>query len=252
MGKILSKLFRWQPSRDTLYAVITGIIIIALSIAMGMIENLTWLEIVIRDIGQIVAGILFPLLFIHYKRDRFADYGFSVKKWYIFLPINLILGILLLMFFLSDVPPPEGFPITPVVLWTCAYIMLAVIFEMVFFYGFLRTLFERAFGIVPGIILCAAFYSLHHAGFQPEFGKLFIVGLLFASLYRTGNNILLVFPFLAWVGAVYDVLIQSTVVKPVLYPGIRTLYLAALIPGTIILIWIKSCKRKNNLKKYNR
>ncbi len=224
MRNINLKLFKWQPSKDTLYAITSGIIIIILSIMMGVIK-ITWIQIIIRDIGQIFSGILFPLLFIKARDDNFADYGLSFKKWYFFLPVNLVLGILLLLVFLFDVPPTEDFCLESSTLWPCAFIMLAVLFEIIFFYGFLRTLLERAFGIIPGIILCAAFYSLHHAGFQPEFGKLFAVGLIFATIYRAGNSFLIIFPFFVGVGAIYDVLIQSEVVKPVLYPEIRTLYL---------------------------
>jgi membrane protease YdiL (CAAX protease family) len=237
--KTISKFFRWQPSSETLVAVIAGIVMIGLSISIGVTKNIPWLSTIIRDIGQIFLGILFPLLYIRKLGNGFAAFGFSFKNWYVFLPINLVLGILLLMLFLSDVPPPDGFRLDTQVLWAGAFIMLAVIFELVFFYGFLRTLFERAFGIIPGVILCAVFYSLHHAGFQPEFGKLFVVGLIFAVIYRIGNSILLLYPFFAGIGATYDVLIQSKVVAPVLYPEIRTLYLAVLILGSVAWIWAK-------------
>lgn len=247
MKTVISKLFRWQPSQETLVAVIAGIVMIGLSIALGVTESIPWISIIIRDIGQICLGILFPLLYIRQHGNDFACFGFSFKKWYVFLPINLVLGILLLLLFLSDVPPPDDFRLDTPILWVSAFVMLAVIFEMVFFYGFLRTLFERAFGIIPGVVLSAVFYSLHHAGFQPEFGKLFVVGLIFAVIYRIGNNVLLLYPFFAGVGATYDVLIQSKEVTPVLYPEIRTLYLTALILGIVIWTWIKS-RRTNWLR----
>ncbi len=125
--------------------------------------------------------------------------------------------------------------------------MLAVIFEFVFFYGFLRTMFERAFGIVPGVVLCAMFYSLHHAGFQPEFGKLFFVGLLFAVVYRIGNSALLIYPFFIGVGATYDVFVMSKEVIPISYPEIRTLYLTVLILGIMIWLWVKSRSTEKNI-----
>jgi membrane protease YdiL (CAAX protease family) len=240
MKNIFSKSFYWQPSRDTLVAFIAGIVMIVLSIAMGATNSIPWISIFIRDIGQICLGILFPLLYIRRHDNDLASFGFSFKKWYVFFPINLVLGILLLMLFLSDVPPPVGFRLNIPVLWASTFIMLAVIFELIFFYGFLRTLFERAFGIVPGIFLCAVFYSLHHAGFQPEFGKLFVVGLTFGVIYRIGNSILLLYPFLAGVGATYDVLIQSKKVAPILYPEIRTIYLTVLILAIVIWTWFKS------------
>ena len=241
MKSFFKKMFHWNPDRETLIALTAGLIIILLSLALGFAEKIPVLSIIIRDIGQIFIGILFPLLYIRRKKDDFGSFGFSLKKWYIFLPVNLVLGILLLVFFLSDVPPPENFCISIKTIWVSAFVMLAVIFEIVFFYGFIRTLLERAFGVIPGIILAAVIYSFHHAGFQPEFAKLFLVGLVFAVIYRIGNSFLLIFPFFAAVGALYDVLIQSDKVKPVLYPEIRTLYLLFLISG--IFIWLLTEKR---------
>jgi hypothetical protein len=111
---------------------------------------------------------------------------------------------------------------------------------LIFFYGFLRTLFEKAFGIVPGIILAALFYSFHHIGFQPEYGKLIFVGLLYAVVYRLGNNALLLYPFFLGVGGAYDVLIQSEAVSPIQYPEIRTVYLLILILAAVLLTWRKA------------
>ena len=245
MRTILSKLFRWQPSRQTLIAIIAGVVVLGLSVAMIPFENWPWGRIVIRDVGQIfLAGILFPLLYIQRSGDDFASFGFTFRKWYIFLPINLALAALLLFQFLSDSPPPTDFRLDAPTLWKAAYVMLAISFELLFFYAFLRTLFERAFGIVPGIILTALFYAFHHTGFQPEFGKLFFVGVLYATIYRLGNSVLLVYPFFAGVGGIYDVLIQSQVVSPILYPEIRTLYLAILILVAVVWMW----KQAKNLK----
>jgi membrane protease YdiL (CAAX protease family) len=238
MKTIISEFLTWQPSQETCIAFIAGSVVIALSIAMGAVRSVLWLSISIRDIGQISLGILFPLLYIYHNGKNYTDYGFGLKRWYIFLPINFVLGALLLMQFLADVPPPADFRLDSTVLWTSAFIMLAVIFEMVFFYGFLRTLFEKSFGIIPGILLSAAFYSFHHVGFQPEFGKLFIVGVVFAAIYRIGNNVLLLYPFFAGVGATYDVLIQSTEVIPIVYPEIRTLYLGVIILGILFWVWV--------------
>jgi membrane protease YdiL (CAAX protease family) len=68
------------------------------------------------------------------------------------------------------------------------------VFEVFFYYAFMRTIFEKAFGIIPAIILTAIMYSFHHIGFQPEFGKLIFVGILMASIFRMGGNFLIIFP----------------------------------------------------------
>jgi membrane protease YdiL (CAAX protease family) len=241
MKKMISKLFQWQPSRETVVAVVAGVVVIGLSAAMIPARHIPWLSILIRDLGQIfLAGILFPLVYIQRTGNRFGEFGLSIKRWYVFLPINLVLGAILLLMFLSESPPLPELRLTAPVLWKGAFVIVAVFFELVFFYGFLRTLFERAFGIVPGIILAALFYSFHHMGFQPEYGKLFFVGLLYAFVYRLGNSVLLLYPFFLGVGGTYDVLVQSEVVSPVQYPEIRTVYLFVLILAAVLWTWKKA------------
>jgi membrane protease YdiL (CAAX protease family) len=238
MKNIVSKLFHWQPSRETLVAAIAGFVVIGLSAAMLPTRHYPWVSILIRDIGQIfLVGILFPLLYILRTGNRFAKFGFTLKRWYIFLPINLVLGALLLLMFLSESPIPADFHVTSAIVWKAAFVIVAVFFELIFFYGFLRTLFEKAFGIVPGIILAALFYSFHHIGFQPEYGKLIFVGLLYALVYRLGNSALLLYPFFLGVGGTYDVLIQSQAVAPIPYPTIRTVYLFILILAAVLWTW---------------
>ena len=243
MKTVIPKLFRWQPSRETLVALIAGAVVLGLSAAMIPFEKLPWIRIAIRDVGQIfIVGILFPLVYIQRSGKGWAEFGFSFKKWPIFLPINLALGVLLFFMFLSESPPPADFHLSAPTVWSAVYVMLALCFELVFFYAFLRTLFERAFGIVPAIILTAVFYAFHHIGFQPEYGKLVFVGLLYATTYRLGNSALLIFPFFLGVGGTYDVLIQSQVVSPILYPEVRTVYLAAAILATVAWFWKKTQK----------
>jgi membrane protease YdiL (CAAX protease family) len=217
-----------------------GILVVGLSVAMLPLAPWPWAAIVVRDIGQIfLAGILFPLLFIRKSRDSFADFGFSLRRWPLFLAINLVLAILLFYQLHRIAPPAANFQWDATTSWKAAYILLAVTFECIFFYGFLRTLFERAFGAVAGIVLASLFYAFHHAGFQPEFAMLFFVGLMYATIFRLGNSLLLIYPFFLGTGGVYDVLIKSQVVSPIEYPEARTLGLAVLMAAAIFWTWRK-------------
>ena len=238
VNSILPTLFRWEVSRETVVALLAGVAVLALSAAMIPLENWPWARIAVRDIGQIlILGILVPLVFILRSGKKWTEFGFSFRRWPIFLLIDLVLGTLLFFMFMSESPPPADFRLSALTLWSAAYVMLALCFELVFFYAFLRTLFERAFGIVPAIILTALFYAFHHVGFQPEYGKLVFVGLLYATVYRLGNSAFLVFPFFLGVGGTYDVLIQSQEVSPIWHPEIRTLFLGLLILVTVANIW---------------
>jgi len=248
--KRVSKLFLWQPTRETFYVLGAGVVVIGLSAAMGWVEEIPWASIFIRDVLQIyLVGILFPMLYIH--RQGLSAFGFCLRKWYLFLSIDLILGVMLLVLFLSESPPPADFHLNAAKLWTASFVMLALCFELVFFYAFMRTVLARAFGALMAVILTALFYAFHHIGFQPEYGKLIFVGLIYAATCQLGGNVLLIFPFFLGVGGVYDVLIQSQAVSPVLYPEIRTLYLAVLILATFVWVLVRK-PGKNSLALANK
>jgi membrane protease YdiL (CAAX protease family) len=198
-----------------------GIVAVALSVAMIPLDPWPVASVLVRDIGQIfLVGFLFPLVYISRTGADFASFGLSWRRWYLFLPIDIGLAALLYFQLMRSSPPPPGFRLDAMTLWNAAYVMVALTFELLFFYAFLRTLFERAFGAVAAVILAALFYSLHHAGFQPEFAKLFLVGMLYATVFRLGNSALLIYPFFLAVGGIHDVLIKSQVVAAIRYPEI--------------------------------
>jgi hypothetical protein len=237
MKYAIRKFVRWQPSRETLLAMAAGILVIGFSAGMIFFDRVPLIQIALRDVGQIFfAGVLLPLWIMRRFGISFADCGLSWRKWQIHLPINLILAGGLLAMFLSEAPLPPGYHMDGSTLWKAGYVLLALCFEVFFFYAFLRTVLERAFGILPAVVLTAVFYSLHHLGFQPEFEKLFYVGLMYAIVYRLGNSVFLVFPFFYMVGGLYDVLIQSQTVAPIRYPEIRTLALSTAFLATALIV----------------
>ena len=239
---MLRLLFRRQPSRETAIAAAAGLAAIGLSLLMIPLARWPWAEIVVRDLGQVwLLGFVFPLLSISRDRGGFAEFGLHARRWPLFLAINLALAIGLYFQFRAAGPPPADFRWDAATIWKAAYVVLAVTFECLFFYAFLRTLFERAFGAVAGIVLAAAFYTFHHAGFQPEFAKLFLVGVMYATVIRLANSALVIWPFFLGVGGVYDVLLKSKVVSAIHYPEIRTVGLAALM--TLAVLWIARYRR---------
>lgn len=248
MSNSWTRLFCWRPTKETLLGFVAGLVVIALSAAMIPTQGLPWLSIAIRDIGQmLLAGVVFPLTYVRRRGGASRDFGLSFKKWYLFLPINIALGGALFALFLSKAPPPAAFRPD---WWKAAFIMCAGIFETLFFYAFLRTLFERAFGAVPAVILAALFYAFHHVGFQPEYGKLVFVGLMYATAFRLGNSALLIYPFFWGVGASYDVLVQSQAVSPILHAEPRALYLGFLMVGALIVAAARQHTPMNRQRGY--
>lgn len=204
-----NKFFRFDADINTITGIISGILMILLSILMNCFPDNEIAQIILRDVFMIyLLGYIFPLYFILIREnENLQVLGIHKDKLKSSLLINIIFAAALLTMFLLKKSQPVTFNLQS--FFAITYILVAGIFEMIFIYGFLRYQFERAFGIIPAMILTAVFYSFHHAGFQPEFMKLFWVGIMYVAVFYITHNIFIIFPFFWGVGAVWDVLINS-------------------------------------------
>lgn len=203
-----NKWLHFDIDKENIFGLICGLIMVLLSMAMTLF-NSGISNIILRDILMIIfLGFFTPIYYILIiKKKDLSVLGIHKKKLAVSLAINVITGISLLAMFISKNTQDISFNINS--FYAVTYILVAGIFEMVFIYGFLRYEFERALGILPAILITAAFYSLHHAGFQPEFSKLFFVGIMYVTVFYFTQNIFSIFPFFWGVGAIWDVLVSS-------------------------------------------
>lgn len=194
--------------KENIFGLICGLIMVLLSIAMVLFDN-EISHIILRDILMILLlGFFTPIYYILIiKKKNLSVLGIHKNKLAVSLAINVITGISLLAMFISK--NTENIVLNINSCYAISYILVAGIFEMIFIYGFLRYEFERAFGILPSILITAVFYSLHHAGFQPEFTKLFFVGIMYVTVFYFTYNIFSIFPLFWGVGAIWDVLVNS-------------------------------------------
>lgn len=203
-----NKWLHFDIDKENIFGLICGLIMVFFSIAMIFLNN-EISNIILRDIFMILLlGFLTPLYYILIvKKKKLSVLGLHKNKLTASVVINVIAGFSLLFMFISKSEENISFNINS--FYAILYILVAGVFEMVFIYGFLRYELERAFGILPAIFITAIFYSLHHAGFQPEFIKLFFVGIMYVTVFYFTRNIFAIFPFFWGVGAVWDVLVNS-------------------------------------------
>ncbi len=207
--------FKFEITKDTKVAFLLGLIVIGLSFFLKFFRANTHFNeviffIILDILIKVIIGFYIPLQYMLIKKNKGLDiFGLTKNRWKSSLVFGLIFMGLLFIQFVTDSGDKGGvILLKPGVFIPAFYIFVAGIFEMIFIYGFLRRIFEDSFGILPGIILTSLFYSLHHAGFQPEFGKLIFVGIMYASVYRITNNLLIIFPFFWGIGAIWDVLVN--------------------------------------------
>ncbi len=233
----MHNLFKFNFTKQTALALVAGFVMIVLSLLMipfgtNSIFD-TAVSFILRDVCMIFGlGVVFVSLYIEKHPDDKQTLGFSNRKIKLSIILNLIFAACLSGIFLKDQIPHNVLNLPN--LYAAVYILVAGIFEMTFIYGFLRMSFEKAFGIIPAILLTSVFYSFHHAGFQPEFLHLFFVGAMYCSIYYITRNLLVIFPFFWGVGALWDVIVSSEAGE-----GIKNLqsFIFALIILVLAVFW---------------
>ena len=242
----MKNLFRFNFTKETAVAFAAGAVMIALSLLMLPFMGASLFDkiasFVLRDLLMIFGlGVVFVSLYVERNKDGVKAIGFTGKKNVLSLLLNIFFAAGLLAMFLKE-GRPQGI-LEARNLYAAVYILVAGVFEMTFIYGYLRASFEKAFGIVPSILLTAAFYSFHHAGFQPEFLHLFFVGLMYSAVYYITQNLLIVFPFFWAVGALWDVIVSSEAGEEIKNLESFTIALSILV---LSAIWIFVVRRKRN------
>lgn len=241
----MNKLFRFNFTKETAVALAAGTVMVALSLLMLPFSGNSFLDnamsFVLRDLLMIFGlGVVFVSLYAGKDgKSALNEIGFSGRKNILSLILDFIFGAALLAMFLKEEIPSGLADIKN--FYAAVYILTAGIFEMTFIYGFLRSSFEKAFGIIPAIILTSVFYSFHHAGFQPEFMHLLFVGLMYCSVYYITQNLLIIFPFFWGVGALWDVIVSSDAGSEIKN---AESFIIALVILLLSAIWIFIFKRR--------
>ncbi len=254
MKKVIKSLFRFNVTKETGLAVLMGLLMIVLSFLMipfgGDSLRDMFISFILRDFLMIFGlGVAFVSLYVEKKENVLEDLGFNKRKIILSVIINIVLAIGLLAMFLKEQVPTNIISLKN--LYGTVYILTAGIFEMTFIYGYLRMSFEKTFGIIPAIILTSIFYSLHHAGFQPEFLHLFLVGLMYCSVFYITQNMLIIFPFFWGVGALWDVLVSSEAGEEIKNPGSFAIALIILTASFLWILYRKKRKKENAVKNFD-
>lgn len=204
------KIVNFKPDRGTVEAAVLGAAAILASAAMNLIPGLR-LQILLRDFLQIgIIGLLLPALIL--RRDETAgEAGIRFRYAWLLIPLSFLLAAFTFYQITGDLSMIKLL-FTAGMAGPAVYVMAANVFEVLFYFVYIRYYMEKAFGIIPAILIAAAFYSFHHAGFQPEFLKLFIVGAVYISIFRIANSWLICFP-LWFAGGLGDVFFNSEVVQ---------------------------------------
>jgi len=239
--------FSFSLSQTTFIAFFVGAFCVFLSY-MILVCGKNWIaRFVLRDIITIVGlGVLLPFVWIKMNGLSFNAFGFLGENWTWAILANIVLASLFATRFYFTMKKRDQLLDLLRKVGTVIYLMVGVLFETLFFYGFLRQLFEDSFGIIPALLLTSSFYSLHHVGLEEqmkdaiprkEYTKLFFVGILYSTVFRIFNSALAIFPFFLGAGVIYDLIIQKENVHLSYKIALITLILM-IMSAVIIIIYL--------------
>jgi membrane protease YdiL (CAAX protease family) len=139
---------------------------------------------------MVILGVVFPVWWLVWHRKKsLADLGITRAHWL----VSLIVGIILALFFshqlLAQVSDTAVIP--------QLMVNMCMFWEPFFVFGWLLLGFNRAFGIIPGIIFTALAFGSYHIGTYPAAGVLMLVviGIIFGCIFITTKNIFILWPF---------------------------------------------------------
>ncbi|MBU2548801.1 MAG: CPBP family intramembrane metalloprotease [Proteobacteria bacterium] len=208
--------FRWQPTRHTWAALAAGLAAFLLSLLLLLLPHGSWPGRVVTFVF-IWAGLGFALPWawtLMVERAGPSAMGLTRERWKSSLVLNLALGAMMVGQTLSQADPSR---IDPVLLGRGMFVLLTGnLFELFLYYGFIHLRLEKAFGIIPAILVTSAVYVLWHAGTQlpleadPWQGalKLFFVGILYQSVFSLTRNLLAIWPFFVGAGVMHDFIVN--------------------------------------------
>ena len=204
--------FRWQPDRHTWTAVWAGLSAFILSASLLLFERGSLAARFIHfGLIYVLCGFVIPwgyLLFV--ERGPISAMGVKRDGWSVSLMVGLLMAALfspvLLKSDLGDIDRQEFIRV--------AFVLTGAggLFELFLYYGFIHLRLEKAFGIVPAILATSFLYVLWHTGTQlplePDplaaMWKLFLVGVMYQSIFSLTRNLLIIWPFFHLAGVLLD------------------------------------------------
>jgi membrane protease YdiL (CAAX protease family) len=237
---------RFAPTRPTWVALGAGLLPALLSTLalLAPQDSLTFRLILWLGIFGL-CGFAIPWAWVLLvERGTPADLGIHRRHWKRSLLISLLFAagslVPVLRADLSQHEPGH-------ILGAIVHLEVGGLFELFLYCGFLHLRLRDAFGPVPAIVGSAAIYSLWHIGTElplhadpvAALGFLFVVGLLYQSIFATTYNALVVWPFFFTAGVMNDFLLKldlpDTIGRDLTWPAVGWA-LALGVPAAILAL----------------
>lgn len=194
---------RFQPTTDLWMVGFTWLFVVASLAAATFIATPSKggsYFILYALVGATFFGVGVPVWWMVWRRGRsVADLGVTKRLLGLSLLLQVVFAAIQYVFTLSRAEIPPMSALLPLV----ALALAIGFFEALFWRGWVQLRLEESFGVIPGIVLGSALYALYHIGYGmpwSEIGFLFLIGLLYATIFRLTKNIFILWPLLQPMG----------------------------------------------------
>jgi len=205
--------FRWRPTTSTAVAFGAGLLAFGFSLSLLLFPANNMVKYAIHyGLIYLLCGFFLPwgyTLFV--EKAPVKDMGLKKDKWKISLALSIILSLLFSLMIIFRV---DWSKINWINFGRASLVLTGAggLFELFLYFGFIHLRLEKAFGVIPAILGSALIYVLWHAGTQlplePDLGaaifKLFLVGVMYQSIFSLTRNLLVIWPFFHWSGVMID------------------------------------------------
>ncbi|MGF1472309.1 MAG: hypothetical protein ACFB50_11305 [Rubrobacteraceae bacterium] len=187
---------RFEPGADTALAFATAILFSFIYYFGTHAENILVVFLVFTVLGTGIVCVILPAFYMLVVRSEpLESLGITKRRWLLSLVISFVFAAGSLPGAFRTAEQVPGADLAPHLL-----VNGLTLWEPFFVFGWLQLRFERAFGILPGIILAALCFGAYHLGTFPLLAVFTLVGfgILYASIFRAvGANLLVLWP-LTW------------------------------------------------------
>lgn len=190
---------RWKPNKDLAVVALSWLLVVgALYTATVIVGQAVWgglaYFLLYAVVGAALFGVGLPLYWmIVVRRRSLAELGLTTRWLGLSLLLQLVFAALQYFGTLAQADLPPLAELVPLV----ALALAIGFFEAVFWRGWVLLRLEEAFGLVPAIVLASALYAAYHLGYAMPLSEmlfLFLIGILFAVVFRLTRNVLILWP----------------------------------------------------------
>lgn len=186
--------FSWDPDSDTAAAIISALIMccggywLLVHLPAG-----STLQLAYRFVFESLL-VIAPVWWIcRHRHGSLSDLGIKKDGFATSLAVSIVISLVFLYFVFRHFSS-YGSALVP------HFLMNAIIlWEPFFLFSWLQLRFDRAFGIIPGILLTGICLGAYHLGTYglPLVLSLAAFGIVFAAIFRITGNIFIMWP-LTW------------------------------------------------------